>query len=411
MRRSHESIVRSNTGHDPTSHRAFSRETAAGYTRAFIEQTCVVLVGCGALGQFIAMAVALIGFPDILFIDMDRFEESNISRSPFYRQGCNKAYAVAHGARRLCTATTDVTYRYFSSMVQWLGDAIFTNSRNVLVFSAVDSQPARGWLAQRCRLMGVPLIEGGFHAEQWNVSIFANSNEAEPCWACDRDTPMAGRLFSCDAYARALAGTGLVPATAPGAMALGAYQVGLAVRFLHGDQTLSGCTVLGDLRAATIQIMRRSLNPRCRLSHSVVREKAVTLDCHPGSTVGELLHKVSGLLPDAVIMLPSSFIRTAPCHRCRTSVRVDCPEWAISSPPVCTDCDGAFMRVRGEPPEQHGSLSEATSESIRMVSLQCLGLGPGLHLMVSGPTGDLVVALGGSNDLVSAVGDHPEKDP
>ena len=71
----------------------FSREAAAGYDREVIKNVDIVLVGAGALGQFCAMCLALIGFPHVLIVDMDSFEESNITRSPFFKKGEMKARA------------------------------------------------------------------------------------------------------------------------------------------------------------------------------------------------------------------------------------------------------------------------------------------------------------------------------
>lgn len=383
----------------------FSRETAAGYDRRIIEDSQVVLVGCGALGQFVALILALIGFAKVIFVDMDNFEESNISRSPFYREGWNKAKATAIRAHGLCTALGPLQYAYAPVMIQTLGHAIFADHPRVIVFCAVDSQPARRWLAWCCRAIGVPLIEGGFHGNQWNLSVFPNHREDEPCWSCDRQELAAGRIFSCDTYARQTAKAGLIPATAPCAAVLGAWQVEAGVACLHGDRTLDGHTVFGDLRKGATRLMQRTVNPHCSLDHRILAGQARRVTCGPENTAADLLAEVARLVHEPVIELPASFIRTAPCFRCHHSVRIEMPEWALNGPPLCRSCGGLQAASVNDLPEQHGSLSVPTSETIQGVPLGTLGLGPGMHLSVSGRDKDLIIRLAGQgNKELTTVG-------
>ena len=349
----------------------FSREEAAGYDRNVIDRANVILVGCGALGQFLALALALIGYPHVLFIDMDRFEESNISRSPFYRRGCNKAEAAALAAQRLCTATGPIRYRYANCMVQWLGDAVFRPGERTIVLLAVDGLPARWWVAERCRAMGVPLVEGGFHADRWNLSIFPN-NAGDPCWACSQGEIETGRVFSCDTYARQAIEAGFIPATAPGAMSLAAWQLAAATALAHGDSTLANTTVFGDLRTGRTQLMRSVANPDCSLGHAIACQDALQLDCRPEDSVGTLLAEAETLMPEPVVQLPASFIRTAPCGRCRRPVLVERPEWAVEGVPICASCGGSFIPGEGLLLEQHGSLSSQTCETILETPLRTL---------------------------------------
>jgi len=382
----------------------FSRETAAGYDRTVIDRVYVILVGCGALGQFLALILALIGYPNVLFIDMDMFEESNISRSPFYREGWHKAKATAVGARGLCTAIGRSAYCYVTEPVQRLGDAIFRLCEHTVVFSAVDNQPARRWLAQRCRTMGVPLFEGGFRGDRWNLSVFPNRSEDEPCWHCDRAEEVSGRLFSCETYARQAMEAGLTPATAPGAAALAANQAGVATAFLHGEEALASTTIFGNLREGTTRIMKRVANPDCQLDHRISASTAIDLKSGPNVTVAELLREVASSIADPIVELPASFIRIAPCGQCRQATLIELPEWAIEETPRCEHCDGRYSRCPNLLPEQHGTLSEQTSETIGNLPLRQVGLGPGLHLNVAGRSDQQVVALAGDpTDPVKAV--------
>ena len=66
----------------------YSREIAAGYEPRVIASATVILAGAGALAQFIALCLALIGFPNVIIVDMGHFDDvSNITRSGRQRFG------------------------------------------------------------------------------------------------------------------------------------------------------------------------------------------------------------------------------------------------------------------------------------------------------------------------------------
>ena len=381
----------------------FSREAAAGLDRQVIEDSNVIVVGAGALGNFIMLALALLGFPRVTCVDMDRFEDSNAPRSPFYQRGRLKARAVAAGARRLCTATENVVYRYASVMVQALGDDLFKGAGRTIVLSAVDCPQARRWLAERCRKTGIPLIEGGFHSGRWNASVILNQAEAEPCWACGQGPLGTRRLFSCETYARQVEAAGLVPAAAPVAMQLAAFMVEAMTQLLHGDLTLANRTLFAELTRGVVQSMQRVADPSCPIDHRVVAHQAKPMHCGPQDTVCSLLEELAGQVSDPIVRLPAAFIAVAPCGQCHSTTLVRQPAWRLAKTPLCRECGGSFKRTP-RVAEQHGTLSEPTSRSIFPWRLEAIGLGPGLHLEVDGRDRSLTIALAGGADLLTVVG-------
>src|ERR1700712_2851419 len=52
----------------------------------------VLVIGAGALGNEIVKNLALLGVGNVLIADMDRIENSNLSRSVLYRAGDNGQY-------------------------------------------------------------------------------------------------------------------------------------------------------------------------------------------------------------------------------------------------------------------------------------------------------------------------------
>ncbi len=385
----------------------FSREIAAGYKPEVIASTTVILVGAGALGQFIAFCLAMIGFPNVLIIDMGSFDDmSNITRSPFWKEGWSKAQAVASGASSICTHAGKTAYRFATGMVQVLGDALFLGNK-VIVFSAVDSPQGREWLMQRTRCCGVPLIEGGFRAERWNLSVFPNSSSEQPCWRCGGRGVATERIFSCDTYARKATEQGFIPATAPGAMGLASAMVEAGIALLHEDETLANTTVFTNMRTGVSQVMRRTLDPNCLLDHGILCKTAVPLMCSHEDSVATLLEEIEGIGCDPIVRLPSTFIRVGPCRDCHRPVVINRSEWALPDSVCCCGCGGTFEGTR-RIPEQHGFLSRKTSGSICDIPLHEVGLGPGLHLIVDDGDRETPVVLGGGiQDLVTKVDSEP----
>src|SRR5215470_634043 len=69
-----------------------------------IAQCRLLVIGAGALGNEILKNAALLGFTQVIVVDLDRIEESNLSRSVLYRAedvGRFKADAAASAYRSL----------------------------------------------------------------------------------------------------------------------------------------------------------------------------------------------------------------------------------------------------------------------------------------------------------------------
>src|SRR5215203_7171615 len=72
------------------------------WDQARLARAKVLVIGAGALGNEIIKNLALLGVGNVLVADMDRIENSNLSRSVLYRANDNgqlKATAAANATR------------------------------------------------------------------------------------------------------------------------------------------------------------------------------------------------------------------------------------------------------------------------------------------------------------------------
>src|SRR5947207_1434951 len=83
----------------------FSRFRAINWwDQALLSAARVLVVGAGALGNEVIKNLSLLGVGNLLIADMDRIEESNLSRSVLFRasdQGQLKAERAAQAAREI----------------------------------------------------------------------------------------------------------------------------------------------------------------------------------------------------------------------------------------------------------------------------------------------------------------------
>src|SRR5262245_6219799 len=74
------------------------------WDQALMRQARVLVVGAGALGNEVIKNLSLLGVGNLVVIDLDRVERSNLTRSVLFREsdeGQPKAECVARAARQL----------------------------------------------------------------------------------------------------------------------------------------------------------------------------------------------------------------------------------------------------------------------------------------------------------------------
>ncbi len=346
----------------------FSRLEAAGHNPDVLRRSRVLVLGGGAGGSNVILALLLMGLGNVFVCDFDAVEPHNLPHSPPFRAedvGRPKAEALAERFAEL-SHVTDCQAHFATVPFQALGWGVF---REVdCVVCALDSFALRADVADLTRRMGVPLIELGFLAPQGQVSVWQNADPDAACWRCLHPRVSVER-FGCKDVARLLAARGFGASTQSIAGAVGSIAAEAVVRALHGDFPLAEHVFFLDIRSGRASLARAERRARCRGAHAHAKE-AIPVSVGPDAPLARLLKELGD---DAIVQLPWPFVRRTPCRVCRTLVEVNRPTWGLTELPVC---DG----VCGLAPGNGGAeILSTVSSGDAVVDRSCrdVGLGPG----------------------------------
>jgi adenylyltransferase/sulfurtransferase len=375
-----------------------SRAVLSGHDPERLRAGKVLVTGLGALGQNVVQNLALLGVGRMMLVDFDVFEQHNAAHSPFYptsvdvaRFGLGKAAVVAHRAASIGTAG-DLAVYYAPNLIQVLGDGAISWSD--LVVSTVDNLTARAWLAERCRLLGKPMVEGGFAGPNFNLSAFA-ATPGSTCYRCGR--PERESSMSCAAYALAADATAIVPAIQTSAAVLAGYQAEQVVQLLQGKVDRLGYRSYGNVRSETLRTALLPVNSDCPGIHAPEPVIGTVADVRENTTVADLVATIIRRFGGGKILLSEPAILTTRCTRCRTDCRVRATESAWLADPRCTTCDGSWPPAQAFAPDcvRQIDTDDDLSEDLAATLTQALGLRAGASLTVAlkdGRTGLLRIA-------------------
>jgi molybdopterin/thiamine biosynthesis adenylyltransferase len=296
-----------------------------------LAQARILVVGAGALGNELVKDLALLGVGTILVIDMDRVENSNLSRCVLFRegdQGGDKATLVAERARNLNSEI---------NVMPVVGDVRLTIGLGLLrefdlVLGGLDNREARLYVNQACWKVNTPWIDGAIEGLLGVVRAFVPPDSA--CYECtmnEQDFKLIAARKACSLLTREEMVQGKVPTTATSASVIGGIQAQEAVKLLHADRLGYGFAGKGFVfnglthDSYVVEYTRRD---EC-LSHDHY-DLADSASFDSGRPASELLAAGQEQLgPQAVIEVEHEIIREMSCTKCGTSEAVNRPIEAL----------------------------------------------------------------------------------
>lgn len=385
-----------------------SRARPAGYEPAALDAV-VLVVGMGALGQNVALNLALSGVREQRVVDADRFEPHNRTRSPLFPTrtpaggaGAAKAPSTAAALRRHATHPYAVV-RWADAWIEDLGAAAFDDID--IVVSCVDALHGRAYLADQCRLLSIPMVEGGFGGPEVTVATFpaastAISAEELACWRCGKE--LDDNIISCRQQAARAERAGIVPAIQTAAATLGGLQAEAVIEVLHGHCDEARRTWL-NIRTGVSMSAQLIADPHCSGAHQL-RPPALPVDIGPEAFLSELLEVAAGhLVGTPALHLPSPYLDATACKSCKHVMTVSAPGHRYRREPLCTGCGGPWPRATGDGRELNSVSDVRADDVLAAARASTVGLAPGDHVVVRDESREIVLRLTGRTDELFTV--------
>lgn len=229
----------------------------------------ILVVGAGALGNEILKNLALLGVEQVVVIDLDCVEASNLSRSVLFSEatiGQPKCEVASAAYRRILPSATVQPLR--ANVLQEVGLGLFAWAD--LILAGLDNREARLFLNRAAWLVNRPWIDGAIEGINGVARVFLPGQP--PCYECTLgavDWAILERRMSCNLLAHRPDADGKVPTTPTISSIIAGIEVQEAVKLLHAMPTLAGQGFVFEGLNHSSYRVEYTENPDC-LSHSVL---------------------------------------------------------------------------------------------------------------------------------------------
>jgi len=286
------------------------------WDQAKLAQARVLVIGAGALGNEIVKNLALLGVGNVLIVDMDKIENSNLSRSVLYRasdNGTSKAQAAARAAQDIYPGIR--AHALDANAVYDLGMGVYRWAD--VVMGGLDNREARLSINRNCLKVGRPWVDGAIEQIQGTARVFTPDSPCYECTMSDTDWRLLQLRRSCNLLTRPEMEGGKTPTTPTISSIIAGVQCQEAVKLLHGLETIKGRGWVFDglsTEAYQVEFQRKAT---C-YSHEALDE-VISLDAGVDDvTVRELLELARQRLgPGTELELGRDVLEKLVCPECR----------------------------------------------------------------------------------------------
>ncbi|HEX7287120.1 MAG TPA: ThiF family adenylyltransferase [Candidatus Angelobacter sp.] len=290
----------------------------------------VLVIGAGALGNEILKNLALLGFRKVVVADLDRIEESNLSRTVLFRSGNVgefKARAAANAYRELAPEAT--VQPLTANVLHDCGLGLFEWSDVIL--AGLDNREARLWINRSAWKLNRPWIDGAIEGINGVARAFLPG--AAPCYECtlgEVDWAILNRRMSCNLLVHREDAEGKVPTTPTISSIIAGIQVQEAVKLLHGLPVLAGRGFVFEGVNHSSYAVEYTENPDC-MSHYTLPEIVHLAESSDCLTLQQLRERAQRDMEtsDVVIEFSREVIHRLVCPACGATEERFVPVGAI----------------------------------------------------------------------------------
>jgi molybdopterin/thiamine biosynthesis adenylyltransferase len=286
------------------------------WNQELISGARILVIGAGALGNEIVKNLSLLGVGRVFIADMDRIENSNLSRSVLFRashNGQEKARVAGISARDLFPGQK--VQSFTGNVIYDLGMGVFRWAD--LVMAGLDNREARLHVSRQCWRTGTPYIDGAIEGINGMARVFLPPDSS--CYECtmnETDWKELHNRRSCNLLSVGEMELGKVPTTPTISSIIAGIQCQELLKILHGLKSMSGEGFVFNgmtMDSYTIAYPRRE---NC-MSHEVY-DTITEMDWSARTmTIADALSFIKGELgKDAVLELNNDVLVGFSCPQC-----------------------------------------------------------------------------------------------
>ena len=311
-----------------------------------IRECRVLVVGAGALGNEILKNLALLGFPKVVVVDLDRIEESNLSRAVLFRDsdiGSFKADAAARAYTSLCSDA--IVQPVAADVIHQVGLGLFAWSD--LIVAGLDNREARLWINRAAWKVNRPWIDGAIEGINGVVRVFVPGSP--PCYECtlgETDWALLERRMSCNLLLAEAEVQGKVATTPTISSIIAGMQVQEAMKQIHGLPTLAGRGYIFEGLNHTSYVVQYTANPEC-MSHYTFGRLIRLEERSQDLTLEQLRRRAQQDLcaQDVVLEFSRDIIHQLVCPHCSEAETMFVPVGTVTYQQGRCPADGQMRRV------------------------------------------------------------------
>jgi molybdopterin/thiamine biosynthesis adenylyltransferase len=306
----------------------------------------LLVVGAGALGNEILKNVGLLGFRDVVVVDLDRIEESNLSRTILYRgqdigefkaEAAAKAYRLLVPDARVQPIVGNIVYGCGLGLFEW----------SDVILAGLDNREARLWINRSAWKMNRPWIDGAIEGINGVVRVFLPG--APPCYECtlgEVDWALLQKRMSCNLLVHEATAEGKIPTTPTISSIIAGIQVQEAVKLIHGLPSLAGKGYIFEGMNHSSYVVEYTEKADCA-SHYVLPEIVHLPESSDQLTLRELHRRAQADLGsrNVVIELSRDVIQKFVCPACHEEEEKFAPVGSIAFADAKCANDGQLRSV------------------------------------------------------------------
>jgi len=198
-----------------------------------IHNAKVLVVGAGALGNEVLKNLALLNIGNIVLIDFDRIEYSNLSRSVLFREAdCeDNRYKVEVAAERVKEINPNVNIKGINGDVT-IDIGLGLIRQMDVVIGCLDNRFARLMLNRMCHKVNTTWVDGGIENLSGQLSVFKPGTSCYECQLPQQAMEQIRYRMGCADIAQRNANFGRIATTPISASIIAALQVQEALKII-----------------------------------------------------------------------------------------------------------------------------------------------------------------------------------